>query len=105
MPCNDIDNDGSTHDWGDGIEGNDGGGREGAKEIAEEGKDGTGEHGDRQEHPMVGGAEQEEGDVGCGESEESDRTAIGGDDGGQESCGEEQKMAGALDVDAEVGGV
>ena len=54
---------------------------------------------------MVGRAEEEEGDVGSGQSEEGDRAAIGGDDGGQEAGGEEEEMARALDVDAEVGGV
>ena len=101
----DVEDDGGTEDGGDGVEGDDGGGRKGAEEIAEEGEDGSGEHGDGQEDAVVGRAEEEEGDVGSGQSEEGDGTAIGGDDGGQEAGGEKEEMARALDVDAEVGGV
>lgn len=54
---------------------------------------------------MVVGAEKEEGDVGCGKTYEGYGSAVGGDDGGKQTCGEEEEVACVAKIDAEVGGV
>ena len=104
-PQDDVQNDGGTEDGGDGIEGNDGGGRKGTEEVAEEGKEGTCEHGGGKEDAVVGRAKEEEGYMRGGKSEKSDRTTIGGNDRSEDASGKEKEVACALDVDAQVDSV
>ena len=54
---------------------------------------------------MIARAEQKESDVWGSESDEGDRATIGGDDGGEQTRGEEKEIACASDVYAEVGGI
>ena len=56
----DVEDYGGAEDGGDGIERDDGGGGQGAEEVAEECQDGSCEHRDREEDTMVGGAQEKE---------------------------------------------
>ena len=54
---------------------------------------------------MVGRTQQEEGHMrGC-QSEKGDGSAVGRNDGCEDTCGKEQEMACTLDVNAQVGGI
>ena len=106
MLGDDVDDDGGSHDGGDGVEGDDAGlaGQE-ADGVAEQGDDGAAEDGAGHENAVVGNAEQEVGDVGHGKADEHDGTAIGGGDGGEQTGDDEQPVAHAAGVDTEVLGI
>ena len=49
---------------------------------------------------MIVGVEQQSGDMGHGQSDEGHRTAEGRGDGGEDTCHDQQPVAGAEDIDA-----
>ena len=105
MAHDDVDNDGSTNKGCDGIKGDDTVAGEEAKDIAQQGDDGTGEHGGGHEEAVVVGVEQQARDMRHGKSDECHGTAEGGDDGGEQSGDDEEPVTDADDVDAEVLGI
>ena len=102
----DVDDDGGAEDGRHGVEGEDGAcaGKDG-QEVAEQGHGGAEEHGDGQEHAVVGAAEGEPGDVRHGQADEGDGATEGCGGGCQQAGAEEDQDACAADFDAEVGGI
>ena len=75
---NDVDDDGTAHDGGDGIEGDDARlARQEADGIADEGNDGSAEHGAWHQYAVVGSAKQQVGNVRNGQANEHDGAAEG----------------------------
>ena len=105
MPHYYIYYDRSAEYGGDSIKWYDRDGREGAKEVAQKGDEGASEHGDRKEIAVIIGTKQKKGYVGSGETNEGYWTAIGCDDGGEETCSEEKQIACTTKIYAEIGGV
>ena len=102
----DVDNDGSADEGCDGVEGDDAeGAGEKAKDVAQQGNDGSGEHSGGHEEAVIVGVEQQACDMWHGESNECHGTAEGGDDGGEQSGDDVEPVAGADDVDTEVLGI
>ena len=102
----DVDDDGGADERRDGIEGDDTTlAREETDEVADEGDDGTAEDSGWQKHTMVVSGEQQSGDMGHGEANESHRAAEGGGDSRQQTSDDEQPVAYPQDVHAEVLGI
>ena len=86
----DVDDDGGADEGCDGIEGDDAeGAREETKDVAQEGNDGSGEHGGGHQETVVVGVEQQACNMWHGESDECHGAAEGGDDGGEQSGDDE----------------
>lgn len=79
--------------------------RQHAEQVAQQGGRAANQQADGQQGVVVGGAEQQPGDVGDGQADERDGTAEGGGDRGQRAGDEQQPMARATDIDPEVAGI
>ena len=100
MLCDDINDDGRTHDRGDGVEGNDARlARQEADGIAQEGNDGAAEYSTRHEDTVVGLTVEQVGYVWNGQTDEHNGAAVGGSHGSQQACDNEQIVADATGVD------
>ena len=87
---NDVDNDGGADEGRDGIEGYDTTlARKETDEVADEGDDGTTEDGGREQHTVVVGGEQQSGNMGHGEADESHRATEGGGDSREQTSDDE----------------
>ena len=76
-----------------------------AHQVTDQGDHGAAENSGRQQRTVVVGAEQQSGDVRHGQSDKGHRSAEGGSDGGQDARHDQQPVAGAHNVDAQVLGI
>lgn len=74
-------------------------------QVADQRQRGAGQERRGHQHPVVGSLEQRTAEVRHGQSEEIDRSAIGGDDSRQDACRADDREAGPLDVEPQVAGV
>ena len=87
---NHVDDDRGADEWRDGIEGYDTTlARKETDEVADKGDDGAAEDGGWQQHTVVVGGEQQSGDMGHSEADESHRATEGGGDSRQQTSDDE----------------
>ena len=104
--CDDVNNDGCADQRRDGVEGDDTTlAREETDEVADEGHDSSAEDGGREKHTMVVCGEQQSGNMGYGEADESHRATEGGGNSREQTSDDKQPVANPQDVDAEVLGI